>query len=526
MGDVLKFLQINLHHAKGATDAFSRRFICDQLAVGLLQEPWAVNGSIKGLQSRSFNLLYCHGEANPRAAMVLRKDLKYFPLTGFFSRDFVAVGIDMMTETGPKQLILASAYFPGDQDLIPTEETNRLIDYCHKNNLQYIIGCDANAHNVIWGSTDTNGRGEILLEYLSTNKVDILNVGNKPTFITAARREVLDLTLASPFISNFVSGWHVSEEPSLSDHRQIRFDLDTGCLWSETYRIPKLTNWELFFDRVGTKIESLNVSMSSPKDLEIASNSLNEILICSYEESCAEKTRRTNRSVPWWNSALQTHRKKLRRTFNRAKRTNDWETYRKALTDYNLELRRAKRRTFRTNCEGIEELPEAVRLQKSLSKDHSNGLGQLKNADGTITNSLKETHQTLLGVHFPGSNEIDNSALPEYENHSVWNQGAYELSCNIFTEEKVRWAVNEFNPYKSPGPDQVFPVLLQKSLDLIAPYLVKIFRASYSLGYIPQLWRKVKVVFIPKGGDKPVDDPKAYRPISLSSFLLKTMETN
>jgi hypothetical protein len=47
--------------------------------------------------------------------------------------------------------------------------------------------------------------------------------------------------------------------------------------------------------------------------------------------------------VPWWNSAFQTHRKKLRRTFNRAKRTNDWETYRKALTDYNLELRRAKR---------------------------------------------------------------------------------------------------------------------------------------------------------------------------------------
>jgi hypothetical protein len=47
--------------------------------------------------------------------------------------------------------------------------------------------------------------------------------------------------------------------------------------------------------------------------------------------------------------------KKLRRTFNRAKRSIDWETYRKALTDYNLELRRAKRGTFRTNCEGIEE---------------------------------------------------------------------------------------------------------------------------------------------------------------------------
>ncbi len=96
-----------------------------------------------------------------------------------------------MSETGPKQLILASAYFPGDHNLIPTEETKRLIDHCHKNNLQFIIGCDANAHNVVWGSTDTNNRGEVLLEYLTINKVDILNVGNKPTFITAARREDL-----------------------------------------------------------------------------------------------------------------------------------------------------------------------------------------------------------------------------------------------------------------------------------------------------------------------------------------------
>ncbi len=32
------------------------------------------------------------------------------------------------------------------------------------------------------------------------------------------------------------------------------------------------------------------------------------------------------------------------------------------------------------------------------------------------------------------------------------------------------------------------------------------------------------MVFIPKGGGKPTDDPKAYRPISLSSSLLKTME--
>ena len=38
------------------------------------------------------------------------------------------------------------------------------------------------------------------------------------------------------------------------------------------------------------------------------------------------------------------------------------------------------------------------------------------------------------------------------------------------------------------------------------------------------LWRKVKIVFIPKAGKRSSFDAKSYRPISLSSFCLKTQE--
>jgi hypothetical protein len=43
-------------------------------------------------------------------------------------------------------------------------------------------------------------------------------------------------------------------------------------------------------------------------------------------------------------------------------------------------------------------------------------------------------------------------------------------------------------------------------------------------GFIPMAWRQVKVTFIPKPGKLDYTEAKAYRPISLSSFLLKTME--
>jgi hypothetical protein len=43
-------------------------------------------------------------------------------------------------------------------------------------------------------------------------------------------------------------------------------------------------------------------------------------------------------------------------------------------------------------------------------------------------------------------------------------------------------------------------------------------------GFIPMAWRQVKVTFIPKPGKSDHTKAKAYRPITLLSFLLKTME--
>jgi hypothetical protein len=72
--------------------------------------------------------------------------------------------------------------------------------------------------------------------------------------------------------------------------------------------------------------------------------------------------------------------------------------------------------------------------------------------------------------------------------------------------------------------DGIFPALLQEGREILVPYLVKIFRACLATGYVPIAWRQVKVVFIPKPGRNTHSRPKDYRPISLTSFLLKTLE--
>lgn len=124
--------------------------------------------------------------------------------------------------------------------------------------------------------------------------------------------------------------------------------------------------------------------------------------------------------------------------------------------------------------------------------------------------------------HFPGCISVDkfltNSGTPSLTKRDI------RLTGTIFHEDRVKWALGKFSPYKSPGPDGIYPCLMQNGMDILIPQLIRIFRSSLLFGHIPESWREVKVVFIPKPGKKSEQLPKSFRPISLSSFLLKTME--
>jgi hypothetical protein len=50
------------------------------------------------------------------------------------------------------------------------------------------------------------------------------------------------------------------------------------------------------------------------------------------------------------------------------------------------------------------------------------------------------------------------------------------------------------------------------------------FVACLAYGYILLAWRAVRVIFIPKPGCDACELAKSFRPISLTSFFLKTIE--
>ena len=70
----------------------------------------------------------------------------------------------------------------------------------------------------------------------------------------------------------------------------------------------------------------------------------------------------------------------------------------------------------------------------------------------------------------------------------------------IVTLGRLRWAISTFEPYKAPGSDGIYPVLLQKGMRVLALPLCKLPRACLAMGYVPDCWQEARVVFIPKAG--------------------------
>ncbi|MEZ4720253.1 MAG: endonuclease/exonuclease/phosphatase family protein, partial [Flavobacteriales bacterium] len=224
----LKFLQINLQHSKSATAALCRTISLYKYDIVLVQEPYVYKNKICGLNScnsYTFSSSDCDGNA-PRTAIVVNKEVECWNISHLTNRDTVAVGIQYKSGGEVCRLIVASVYLPYDVNQPPpSKELTDIVEYCKVRKLPLIVGCDANSHHTVWGSTDINKRGEHLLEYLLTENLDILNAGTEPTFVNRVREEVIDITVCSSSIRDMLTKWCVLDEESFSDHRYIAFDL-------------------------------------------------------------------------------------------------------------------------------------------------------------------------------------------------------------------------------------------------------------------------------------------------------------
>lgn len=156
-----------------------------------------------------------------------------------------------------------------------------------------ILCMDANARHYMWGSTDINRRGVMLADYLIEKGLSCLNIGTQPTFVTALRQEVLDITVATQDLIRRIMKWHVLDKDSASDHRYIHFDIDyqTRPRTMER-RDPRKTDWNKFRELLDMRACDFPTRYGTPTEIDAAVETVNNLLTTAWEDA-TEITRST-----------------------------------------------------------------------------------------------------------------------------------------------------------------------------------------------------------------------------------------
>ena len=85
-------------------------------------------------------------------------------------------------------------------------------------------------------------------------------------------------------------------------------------------------------------------------------------------------------------------------------------------------------------------------------------------------------------------------------------------------------AINIFQPFKAPGPDGLYPVLLQRGWNQLKEYYHIIFQACLRHSYVPVTWKEGTCIFLPKPKKESYFEAKSFRMNTLTSFQLKCLE--
>ena len=118
---------------------------------------------------------------------------------------------------------------------------------------------------------------------------------------------------------------------------------------------------------------------------------------------------------------------------------------------------------------------------------------------------------------------IENPGTDEITLDDLFSDNNAPFSMINITNEDIITAVKATKINSAAGPDSIPPIVLHKCTDSLITPLKNIFQKSLKNSDIPKSWKEAYITPIYKRkGNK--TDPSMYRPVSLTSQLVKLLE--
>ena len=483
--------------------------------IALIQEPNLSGGHITGFSGKK--LIYTSNR--PRAAIVTLVNSNIKLLANYSNADIASAIIF----DGNDRLYISSFYHDINISSIAEPLTKLVGD-----TKSILIGGDSNAHSTLWGSQRNNPRGDTWENFLISNKLSLLNNDSSgPTFRNHLGQSYIDIT-ASTLPDKF-SDWHNSDIQNGSDHFLLMYFYGNfNCLTEKFYQNIATCDWTLFVEQL-PHIDVDNLNIKTTCQLNDLANTVTKNITSSFNIACKPKPAFPGKPNRWWSKDLTILiRKKniaakeiLRfQGTNRGIRALKKKKGLSALIQKRIRL--AKTESWQ-NFISSQNTPRNIAslFKKMKLNEQYADMPLLRDQNDQIAKNLTESLRILQRSHFIGSASTYSINVG---NNDPFDQSLRERVEKYVNITRLDKAINDLPTGKSPGPDGIKNEVLKHLPKSYRLTLVEIFTCSILSEFIPATWLNINTIFIKKAAKSDLTNPKTYRPIGLSSSILKLSE--
>jgi hypothetical protein len=443
-----------------------------------------------------------------------------------YEGDFEGVCCSIILHSG-KKLYLFCVYRPpdGTEDYLNGFYSSVGLLFRDHPNAELVICGDFNLPDINWEtfSISGNSASKILsqnfLEFLMSHSLD--QVVTDITRVKTVGGNILDLVITN--IPHKFSSLEVVD--GISDHKAVQFSaafhpqvIKQEKRWVKCFSAADWQSFQAFFQDNYTMFEAFSKDASTVNDVW---DKFAQLYHLGVDKFIPKKLVSASRDAPWYTGEVKRALRSQRLLRNRYKRTK----LQTDLEKYNIARSEAKQliissfKFYKSEKLGdhLKHNPRVFWKFVNDSRKGDSSVPTLKCLDGsTATSSIEKAE--ILNTQFKGVFQSESvSDLPIFPSQVL--QDVSSISVSI---PGVYKQLMELDPHKCQGPDEVSPYVLKKLATEIAPFLVCIFQLSLDLGELPAAWKSANVCPVPKGGSK--SDPGNYRPISLTSIVVKLLE--
>ena len=398
-----------------------------------------------------------------------------------------------------------------------------------------IAAGDFNAKHHQWNSRVINAKGRQLLRWISAHQCRVSAPRSPTHFSYNNEGDILDIAvhnLQSVLTARTINALE-------SDHFPVIFHHGRRPVLLPERIIKDYSNadWDVFRQEVtaGIQYNIKPAALRNAEEIEDTVSCLTTIVSKAIDKSVPSKT------VKAWNhlalppeiTAAIRKKNRLRRRYQRSRDAED-----KALANAARHLVRSLITDFRQQSWDRKiasldlENGSFWRMAKALRNENAEE-APLRTPTGLISSPKDKAEAMadyLEDIFSPSPPAVgipnplrERVAKPQWEQPGEQPPPPPDDSRPKVTTAAILRAVKRTKARKAPGPDGVTNAALKAMPKSMAIVLLMIFQACLSIGYFPALWKRARVICLPKPG-KPPTLRENFRPISLLNTMGKLFE--